>query len=138
MTVLILPTYSVPTLLIIFISSSVQLNSVNTPPNWDSLRDFINSKLLPTSSFVIPPITTSFVLNSLQHLSAKKAVGLDGLSGYCLKVSAPSICSSLTSIFNLSISSNSFPDSWKIAKVSPLFKALILTLLTIDLFQFSL
>ena len=44
------------------------------------------------------------------------------LSGYCLKVSAPSICSSLTSIFNLSISSNSFPDSWKIAKVSPLFK----------------
>ena len=37
-------------------------------------------------------------------------------------MSAPSIASSLTTVFNLSLSSGSFPDLWKKAKVSPLFK----------------
>ena len=37
-------------------------------------------------------------------------------------MSAPSIASSLTTIFNLSLSSGSFPDLWKKAKVSPLLK----------------
>ena len=74
-------------------------------------------------SFTIPPVTTDFVLNSLRHLPTGKAVGcLDGLSGYFLKLSAPSIASSLTTVFNLSLSSGSFPDLWKKAKVSPLFK----------------
>ena len=58
----------------------------------------------------------------LRHLPTGKAVGLDGLSGYFLKLSAPSIASSLTTVFNLSLSSGSFPDLWKKAKVSPLFK----------------
>ena len=58
----------------------------------------------------------------LRHLPTGKAVGLDGLSGYFLKLSAPSIASSLTTVFNLSFSSGSFPDLWKKAKVSPLFK----------------
>ena len=69
-----------------------------------------------------PPITSVFVLNSLQHLPTGKAVGLDGLSGYFLKLSAPSIASSLITIFNLSLSLGSFPGLWKKAKVSPIFK----------------
>ena len=63
-----------------------------------------------------------FVLNSLRHLPTGKAVGLDGLSGYFLKLSAPSIASSLTTIFNLRLSLGSFPGLWKKAKVSPIFK----------------
>ena len=69
-------------------------------------------------SFTIPQITTDFVLDSLRHIPTGKAVGLDGLSGYFLKLSAPSIASSLTAVFNLSLSSGSFPDLWKKAKVS--------------------
>ena len=38
------------------------------------------------------------------------------------KLSAPSIASSLTTIFNLSLSLGSFPGLWKKAKVSPIFK----------------
>ena len=37
-------------------------------------------------------------------------------------MSAPSIASSLTTVFNLSLSSGSFPDLWKKAKVSTLLK----------------
>ena len=86
------------------------------------LKDFVRSKLPLGVSFTIPPITSVFVLNSLRHLPTGKAVGLDGLSGYFLKLSAPSIASSLTTIFNLSLSLGSFPGLWKKAKVSPIFK----------------
>ena len=94
------------------IASLVVLNkNTSTTPNWDYLKVFVGSKLLPLGvSFTIPPITTDFVLNSLRHLPTGKAVGLDGLSWYFLKLSAPSIASSLTTVFNLSLSSGSFRD----------------------------
>lgn len=88
----------------------LKLDPVESPPDWNFLHEFIRSKLPHNESFVIPPIT-SFVLDSLSQLSTRKAVGLDGVNGYCLKISAPSIASSLTTIFNLS--SNTFPDMWK-------------------------
>lgn len=81
------------------------------------LKDFVRSKLPLGVSFTIPPITSVFVLDSLRHLRTGKAAGLDGLGGYFLKLSAPSIESSLTIIFNLSLSSGSFPDLWKNASI---------------------
>ena len=95
------------------IACSVVLNKdTSTTPNWDYLKVFVRSKLPLEASFTIPPITTDFVLDCLRHLP----------SGYFLKLSAPSIASSLKTVFNLSLSSGSFPDLWKKAKVSPLFK----------------
>ena len=105
------------------IASSVMLNkNASTTPNLGYLKDFARSKLPLGVSFTIPPITSVFVLNSLRHQPTGKAVGLDGLSGYFLKLSAPSIASSLTTIFNLSLSLGSFLGLWKKAKVSPIFK----------------
>ena len=108
------------------IASSVVLNkNESTTPNWDYLKGLVRSKLPLGASFTILPITSVFVLNSLRHLPTGKAVDLDGLSRYFLKLSAPSIASSLTTIFfffNLSLSLGSFPDLLKKAKVSPLFK----------------
>ena len=105
------------------IASSVVLNkNESTTPNWDYLKGLVRSKLPLGASFTILPITSVFVLNSLRHLPTGKAVDLDGLSRYFLKLSAPSIASSLTIIFNLSLSLGSFPDLLKKAKVSPLFK----------------
>ena len=51
-----------------------------------------------------------------------KAVGLDRVHGYFLKIAASAIPNSLTTIFNLSISSGVFPEAWKVAKVTPSFK----------------
>ena len=48
--------------------------------------------------------------------------GLDGISCRLLKEAAPVITTSLTYIINLSIGSGIFPDDWKIARVSPVFK----------------
>ena len=52
-----------------------------------------------------------------------KAFGLDGLNVEILKRSAIAICSSITSICNLSIQTSIFPSQWKVAKVVPLFKS---------------
>ena len=60
--------------------------------------------------------------SSLSRLKSNKAVGLDEVDGYFLKIAASAISNSLTTVFNLSISSGIFPDAWKVAKVTPLFK----------------
>ena len=51
-----------------------------------------------------------------------KASGDSLLCNQLLKNCAPFLASSITYLFNLSLSTSSFPDAWKIAKVIPLFK----------------
>ncbi len=48
--------------------------------------------------------------------------GLDGISSYILKIAGSVISKGLAKIFNISISTGIFPDSWKTAKVAPIFK----------------
>ena len=60
---------------------------------------------------------------TFNHLPETKAAGLDRIGGYFLKIAATAISPALTKIYNLSINSASFPDLWKIAKISPLFKS---------------
>ena len=47
----------------------------------------------------------------------------DGIASYFLKIALPVISESLCDIFNLSIATGCFPDSWKIARVAPIFKS---------------
>ena len=50
------------------------------------------------------------------------ATGIDKISSKILKLAAPAISSSLTYIFNQAITLCTFPDEWKMARVSPLNK----------------
>ena len=50
-----------------------------------------------------------------------KAVGLDKVSSRLLD-DADIVAPSLTSLFNISINTGCFPSTWKLAKISPLFK----------------
>ena len=58
----------------------------------------------------------------MQKISSNKASGLDNISARLLKEAAPIVTRSLTFIINLSITTGIFPNAWKIAKVSPIFK----------------
>ena len=51
-----------------------------------------------------------------------KAVGLDKVSSRLLEDAADIVAPSLTSLFNISINTGCFPSTWKLAKISPLFK----------------
>jgi len=48
---------------------------------------------------------------------------VDQISKKVLTLAAPVIYKQLTEIFNLSLKSEEYPYDWKLAKVSPVFKA---------------
>ena len=77
----------------------------------------------PKSEFTaFESITTNKVYYLLRGLSSAKATGIDNISSKILKLAAPAISSSLTYIFNQAITLCTFPDEWKMARVSPLYK----------------
>ena len=62
------------------------------------------------------------VLKLIQKIPVNKATGIDNISAYLLKEAVLIIASSLTYIINLSVRSGIFPNAWKIAKVTTIFK----------------
>lgn len=78
---------------------------------------------LTNVTFDLNPVTESFVYSQLRKLKISKANGLDCIPNRLLIDGASHICSSLTHIINLSISTGVFPSEWKTAKVIPLFKS---------------
>ncbi len=55
-------------------------------------------------------------------LKPKKSLGIDGICIKLLKAAGDIILDSLGTIFNLSLQTGIYPDDWKLAKVSPIFK----------------
>ena len=88
--------------------------SEQTPPEGDIPSN-------PTH-FRFRKISENAVLNANSRLKSKKSFGLDGISSYMLKIAGSLVSKGLANIFNISISTGTFPDSWKIAKVAPIFK----------------
>lgn len=72
--------------------------------------------------FEFPPITEQLTLRRLQRLPIHKATADKLITNRMLRECAPFICSSLTYLFNLSLSTSTFPLEWKHAVVTPLFK----------------
>ena len=58
----------------------------------------------------------------LNKLNKSKATGLDKISAKFIRECADLICIPICDIFNQSISLGIFPDDWKCARVTPLFK----------------
>ena len=91
-----------------------------------SLRWIVNladSQQCFNSSFELKEVTISDVFKKLQEVNVAKATGHDNIPNKILKIAAPVISLSLADLFNLSITTNTFPDDWKVAKVFPLFKS---------------
>ena len=58
----------------------------------------------------------------MKNLKNSKSCGLDNIDTYILKLTRKFIVPALTHIFNLSISTQTFPKAYKVAKVVPLYK----------------
>ena len=74
------------------------------------------------SSFHFSCISVQETFDALNQLNLRKSPGLDGISVRLLKDTSDVIAQPLANIFNLSLQTAIFPDEWKIAKVSPVFK----------------
>ena len=70
----------------------------------------------------LPLISPDFVDKEIRSMSTNKATGLDDVSCRVLKLARPAIVDSLTYILNLSLSTGTFPSTWKEANVIPLHK----------------
>jgi len=72
--------------------------------------------------FQLRPTSANKVLSLLNHPNKSKAAGLDKVSARLIWECADLICIPIRDIFNQSVSQSIFPDDWKRAKVTPLFK----------------
>ena len=72
--------------------------------------------------FKLHPTSTNKVLSLLDSLNKPKAAGLDKISARLIRECADLICIPIRDIFNQSVSQGIFPDDWKCARVTPLFK----------------
>jgi len=75
-----------------------------------------------TKQFNFEEITSAHILSLLSKLCKSKATGLDKISAKLLREYPDLIAESLTIIFNQSLLTGIFPDDWKSARVTPLYK----------------
>lgn len=81
--------------------------------------DFIT----PTEQiFSLAETSRQEIFDLIQKIPGNKSSGLDNISARLLNEATPIVTRSLTYIINLSISTGMFPNAWKIAKVTPIFK----------------
>ena len=90
---------------------------------WQSCLTCPDNPTLNKERFVFHPVEESFVYKHLSCLKTNKAIGLDKISARLLKDSASVLAPVLTSLFNRSLLSSTFPCIWKSGKVSALFKS---------------
>ena len=74
------------------------------------------------ATFTFPPTTESVVLRKLLPLRPSKATADSFFCNRFLQKCSPFLARSITFLFNLSLSTSSFPSAWKHAKVIPLYK----------------
>ena len=62
------------------------------------------------------------IRDAIVKTKTSKSFGSDSISCYFLKLALPFIENSLTCLFNRSLETSQFPDSWKLARVTSIFK----------------
>lgn len=69
------------------------------------------------------PTTTDEISKIINNLNNNTSAGIDGINSKCIKCVKKHIIDELTQCVNNCLKSGVFPDSLKIAKVSPIYKA---------------
>ena len=87
-----------------------------------NIKNHVNEKVNENTLFALPEMSIDFVLKQLRSMPNYNSTGLDGIGVSTLELAAPAIADSITYICNLSIKTKSFPEKWKEAKVTLIFK----------------
>ena len=69
------------------------------------------------------PVDCNYVRKAIQQLKHGKAPGPDKIPIMLIKDVTDLISQSITTIFNSCLRKGVFPDIWKVAKVTPIFKS---------------
>ena len=90
-------------------------HQIASSPNYSHIKH-------QTSSFQFELASEEDIIKATMRLPSWGAPGNDGINGFVLKVSLAVIYKQLTHLVNLSISTSTFPESFKIAIVVPIQK----------------
>ena len=74
------------------------------------------------AKFHFKAIEVQEIRDAFAKVKTPKSFGIDNISSYFLKLALPFIENSLAFMFNTSIQTSMFPDSWKIARITPIYK----------------
>ena len=105
-----------------FIQKVAQIRENLPPQVSDPLAKLKSLMRTRTCSFKLRSVHPDTVENILSNLKNSNSCGLDSVDTYSLKLAGQHIIPALTHIINLSIETQQFPTSWKVAKIIPLFK----------------
>ena len=75
-------------------------------------------------SFSIEPVSVVDVIKIIKGLKNSSATGVDYIDTRTVKLAAELIAPALAHVINLSISTATFPEIWKLFKVIPLLKSM--------------
>ena len=103
-----------------FVNVASQLKEPVEHSDFKHITGYVDSKVPSNTFFSIPEITISVVRNFLVNLDVTKAIGLECIGPKLRKI-APDVLS--PGINYLDNKSGIFPQPWKEAKVSPVFKS---------------
>ena len=93
----------------------------SNPENTD--RTFVEFITPLQSQFNFSLFTDDLIERFIKELKPCKSAGLDKISARLLKDSSVVVVPYLRVIFNLSLHQGIFPDDWKHARISPIFKS---------------
>ena len=91
-------------------------------------KSIINNNVLPTLTFFTNKridhvtIVNEEIILLVRKINPNKATGSDGISGQMLLLCDDSVSISLQIIYSYILSTSIYPDIWKLANVTPIFK----------------
>ena len=72
--------------------------------------------------FNFRPIVVRDSIDAIGKIKTSKSLASDNISSYFLKLAAPYVESALVFMFNTSLETSQFSDSWKNLRITPIFK----------------
>ena len=67
-------------------------------------------------------ITEEDVVNAFSSIKTSHGSGVDGISSFLIKTPITILARPLPYLFSYSLLNGTFPDSWKVARLAPIFK----------------
>ena len=105
-----------------FIQKVKNLQKRLPPPKGNPLENLQQTMSTRTCTFRLESVHPDEVLEIVKNLKNSKSTGLDDIDTSTLKLIIHDILPALTHIINLSLTTLTFPSSWKLAKIIPLLK----------------
>ena len=72
--------------------------------------------------FHFKTIEVQEIRDAFAKIKTSKSFGTDNISSYFLRLALPFVENFIAGLFNTSIETGQFPDLWKVARVTPIFK----------------